>query len=142
MDYVILDMDFDVNILTRQTWESMGKLRLLWCSVHLRLANQLKVLPIGRMTQVPVKIEGNNTYANFKVIDIVEDTNMYPTLLGIESGMNKCTIINFKKRILTFEDDELWVVALLDPIEGHRYVKQVNNERQDGYLDHIYKIPR
>ena len=100
------------------------------------------MLPIVRMTQVPVKIEGTNTYANFKVIDIVEDTNMYPALLGIESGMNKCTIINFKKRSLTFEDDELWVVALLDPIEGHRYVKQVNNERQDGYIDHIYKIPQ
>ena len=94
------------------------------------------------MTQVPVKIEGTSTYANFKGIDIVEDTNMYPALLGIDSGMNKCTIINFKKRSLTFEDDKLWVVALVDPIEGHKYVKKVNNEGQDGYLDHIYKIPR
>ena len=24
MDYVILDSGFDVNIITRQTWESMG----------------------------------------------------------------------------------------------------------------------
>ena len=84
----------------------------------------------------------NHTYANLKVIDIFEDTNRYPTFLGIDLGMNKCTIINFKKRSLTFEDDDLWVVTLLDPKEGHRYVKQVNNERQDGYLDHIYKIPR
>ena len=27
MDYIILDMGFDVNILTRQTWEIMGKQR-------------------------------------------------------------------------------------------------------------------
>ena len=25
MDYIILDLGFDVNILTRQTWENMGK---------------------------------------------------------------------------------------------------------------------
>ena len=25
MDYIILDMGSDINILTRQTWESMGK---------------------------------------------------------------------------------------------------------------------
>ena len=42
--------------------------------------------------------------------------------------------------ILTFEDEEVRVVTLLDPLEGHRYVEQVNNEGQDGYLDHIYNI--
>ena len=26
MDYIILDLGSDVNILTRQTWETMGKL--------------------------------------------------------------------------------------------------------------------
>ena len=30
MDFVILDLGIDVNILTRQTWESMGKIRLVW----------------------------------------------------------------------------------------------------------------
>ena len=28
MDYIILDLGLDVNILTRETWESMHKLRL------------------------------------------------------------------------------------------------------------------
>ena len=28
MDYIILDLGSDINILTWQTWESMGKLRL------------------------------------------------------------------------------------------------------------------
>ena len=39
-----------------------------------------------------------------------------------------------------FEDEELMVVALLDPLEGHRYVEQVNSEGQGGYMDHIYNI--
>ena len=32
------------------------------------------------------------------------------------------------------------MVAPIDLLEGQRYVKQVNNEAQDGYLDHIYII--
>ena len=47
MDYIILDLGSDVNILTRQTWERMGKQRLDWSPIQIRLANQLKVLPIG-----------------------------------------------------------------------------------------------
>ena len=33
MDYIILYLGFDVNIVTRQTWEGMGKLRLIWSPV-------------------------------------------------------------------------------------------------------------
>ena len=52
--------------------------------------------------------------------------------------INNQTIINFKKRILTFEYSELRVVAPIDPLEGHRYVESINNEGQGDYLDHIY----
>ena len=83
MDYIILVLGSEVNILTWQTWESMGKPRLDWSPVQLRLANQAKVLPIGRSSQVPVDIEGLRTFADFEVINIVDDTNPYPTLLGI-----------------------------------------------------------
>ena len=37
MDYIILDLGYDVNIMTRQTWESMGKPRLESSPIHLRL---------------------------------------------------------------------------------------------------------
>ena len=47
MDYIILYLVFDVNILSRKTWESMGNLRLVWSIVHLRLSNQSKVLPLS-----------------------------------------------------------------------------------------------
>ena len=101
----------------------MGNPRLVWSPIQLRLANQSKVLPIGRLTQVPAETEGLRTYANFEVIDIVDDKNLYPAILGIDCAIDNKNIINFKKRILMFEDDELWVVAPLDPKEGHRYVE-------------------
>ena len=35
MDYIILDLGSDVNILTWKTWESMGKPRLDWSPIQL-----------------------------------------------------------------------------------------------------------
>ena len=84
MDYIILYLGSNVNILKIQTWESMNKPRLDWSPIQLRLVNQLKVLPIGRLTQVPVEVEGLRTYADFEVIDIVDYTNPYLALLGID----------------------------------------------------------
>ena len=68
MDYIILGLGLDVNILTHQTWESMGKPRLELSPIQLRLSNQEKVLPIGRLSNVIVDVEGLHTY----------DTNPYP----------------------------------------------------------------
>ena len=84
IDHIILDVGSDVNILTRKKWESMGKPRLIWYPVQLRLVNQSKFLPLGRLTQVPIEIEGLRTYVDFEVIGIVEDTNPYPACLGID----------------------------------------------------------
>ena len=77
---------------------------------------------------------------DFKVIDIVDDTNPYPALLGIDWEIDNQTIINFKKMILSFEDSKLRVAESIDPLEGHRYVETVNSEGQGNYLDQLYNI--
>ena len=86
------------------------------------------------MNQVQVNIEGLCTFTDFEFIDIVDDTTPYPALLGIYWEIENQTIINFKRRILLFEDDEMRVVAPLNPLEGQRYVEPVFNERQGGHL--------
>ena len=88
----------------------------------------MKVLPIGRLSQVPVDIEGLCTFIDFEVINIVDDKNPYPTLLGIDWAIDNQTIINFKKRVLSFENDEVRVVSPIDPLEGQRYVEPVYYE--------------
>ena len=55
---------------------------------------------------------------DFEVINIVDDTNPYPVLLGIDWVMGNQNIINFKRRTLSFEDDEMRVIGPLDPLEG------------------------
>lgn len=40
MDQVILDMGSEANVLTKKTWELMGKPKFQWSSIKLRMANQ------------------------------------------------------------------------------------------------------
>ena len=82
-----------------------------------------------------MKVEGLKIYADFEVIEIVDDTNPYTALLGIDWEIDNQTIINLKKRILSFKDSEIRVVAPIDPLEGNRYVEHVHSEGKDNYLD-------
>jgi hypothetical protein len=47
VDNIILESDSDVNMLPNKTWEMMGKPKLIWSPIQLRLANQHKIVPIG-----------------------------------------------------------------------------------------------
>ena len=84
MDYIILYLCLDVNILKIKTWERNNKLGLDWSHVQLRLVNQSNVLPISIITQVHMEVKGLRTYDDFDVIEIVDDTNPYHALLGID----------------------------------------------------------
>ena len=72
VDSVILALGSDVNILTKQNWQLIGKPTLGWSPMQLRLANQAKVQPIRHVSNLVVNIEGMKTYAAFDVIDIVD----------------------------------------------------------------------
>ena len=76
----------------------MGKPALAWSPIQLKLANQQRIVPLGRFLSVQINIDGVNTIANFKVIEIIDDSNPYPALLGIEWAMENDAVINLKKR--------------------------------------------
>ena len=139
MKDIILDLGSEVNILTKQTWEQMGNPTLDWSPIQLRLANQQRILPLGRFPRVPVDIDGVSTIAYFEVIEIIDDSNPYPDLLGIEWAIDSDAVINLKKRQITFEGKGLRAILPLDPSQGERYMEPVREEDQD-ILDHIYNI--
>ena len=72
-----------------------------------------------------------------KVIDIVDDTRPYTALLVIYWEIDNQTIINFKKRILSFQDNEIKVVSPIDQLEGQRYIEPIYNDGQDDYFHQI-----
>jgi hypothetical protein len=82
------------------------------------LANQYKIYPIGRLEQVEVNIEGVKTKVDFEVIEIMDESDPYPALLGIDWAFDNNVVLNLKKRQMSFETDTLCVVMPLDPYEG------------------------
>lgn len=52
------------------------------------------------------------------MIEIVDGSNPYPMLLGIDWATNMNGVINLKKHKMTFEKKSLYVVVPLDPTEG------------------------
>ena len=95
----------------------MGNPTLGWSSVQLRLANQAKVLPIGRVSNLVVNIEGMKTHADFDMIEVVGDGDSYPALLGIRWANDSMAFINFKKLVMAFENQDVRVITPMDPEE-------------------------
>jgi hypothetical protein len=85
-------------------WEIMGKPKLLWSIVQLRLVNQHKIIPIDRLVDVPMKIDGVCSIAEFEVIDIVDNSQPYPTLFGLDWALDNQAIINLKKKKTFLEE--------------------------------------
>ena len=103
MDEVVLDLGSEVNFMTKQTWEIMAKPKLAFSPIQLRLANQQRVIPLGHLSSVPVDLDGVRILADFEVIEIIDDSTLYPTLLGIDSAFENQAIINLKKKTISFE---------------------------------------
>jgi hypothetical protein len=140
IDYVVLDLGSEVNVMTKQTWALMGKPKLIYSPIRLRMANQQAVIPFGRLEHVPVDIDGVRMFADFEVIEIVDDSCPYPALLGIDWDFNNSTVVDLKKRRMMFEGDGLRVIAPLDPDEGHRYTEPIREEDRAYELENIYKL--
>ena len=101
----------------------MGERTLGYSPVQLKLSNQHRVLPIGRLKGVTVDLDGVRTMANFEVIEIVDGTKPYPTFLGLDWEFDSQAIINLNTREMNFESSEYRVIAPLDPSEGERFVE-------------------
>jgi len=105
------------------------------------MENQQKVIPMGCLYGVMLDIEDTSALANFEFIEIVDDSNSYPALLGIDWAFDMDVVINLEKWKMMFEIKSLRVVVPLDPAEGARYTELVRDFLEsDDDLDKIYKI--
>ena len=84
-----------------------------------------------------VEVKGLKTFTYFDIIEIVDESSSYPTLLGIGWESDNLVVINFKKQVMTFENHNFQIIIPLDPMEGRRYVKPVKEEVARGW-DHAY----
>ena len=140
MDEVVLDMGSEVNVMTRQTWKIMAKPKLTFSPIQLRLSNQQRVIPLGCLSNVPIDLDGVRSLVDFEVIEIIDDSKLYPTLQGIDWAFENQEIINLKKKTMLFEGNGIRVINLLDPALGPRYTELVTTEEEAHNIDAVYKL--
>jgi len=58
---------------------------------------------MGRLQGINVDIEEVSTLDDFEVIEIVDDNNPYPIVLGIDWAIDMNMVINMKKCKMIFE---------------------------------------
>ena len=140
MDEVVLDLGSKVNVMTKQTWDIMVKLKLAFSPIQLRLENQQRVIPLECMSSVPVDLNGVRSLPDFEVIEIIDDSTSYPTLLGIEWAFENQAIINLKKKTMSFEGNGTRVIGLLDPTLGLRYIELITAREEARNIDTMYQL--
>jgi hypothetical protein len=72
---------------------------------------------------VTIDLYGVCTKAVFELIEIMDRTTPYPTLLGLDWAFDNQDIINLKTKKMASESGEYRVITPLDPLEGERFVE-------------------
>jgi hypothetical protein len=65
----------------------MGESTLGYSPFQMKLKNECRVLPIVRLKGVTIDLDGVCTMEYFEVIEIVDGTTPYPTLLGLDCNL-------------------------------------------------------
>ena len=95
---------------------------------------------MGRLSNVPVDIDGVRSIVDFKVTEIIDDINPFPALLGIDWAFDNLVVINLEKKQMTFEGHNIRIIAPLDPSKGPRYTKPIRKEEELQEVDDLYKM--
>jgi hypothetical protein len=70
-----------------------------------------------------VNIDGVHSTIDFEVIEIMEYSQPYPTLMGIQWDFYNEVRINLKRREMIFEVGYLKFTTPLDPTKGKGYIE-------------------
>jgi hypothetical protein len=73
---------------------------------------------------------------DFDVIEIMDDTQPYSKLMGLEWEFHNQIITNLDKRGMIFEVEDLKVTAPLDPTKGKRYISPARGND----IDNLYNM--
>jgi hypothetical protein len=84
MGDVIIDLGSEMNVLPKKTWQRMGEPTLGCSRVQLKLENHHILLPIGILKGVTIDLDGVRIVEFFEVIEIIDGTTPYPTLIGLD----------------------------------------------------------
>ena len=77
-----LDEEAQVNIMPERTWESIGKPSMIPSLGGTSLFREKLVNLCGRLTRMPMTVNGTSTEEDFEIIKFVEDSAPFTMLIG------------------------------------------------------------
>jgi hypothetical protein len=77
-----LDEETQMNIMTKNTWETLGRPVMVPSLGKIGLFKGKMVSLCGRITQIAMSTHGASTEEEFEVIKFIEDRAPFPALLG------------------------------------------------------------
>jgi hypothetical protein len=78
----VLDEETQVNIMPERTWEAIGKPDMIPSLRGIGLFRGKLVNLCGRLTQIPMNVNGTSTEEDFEIIKFIEDNAPFTMLLG------------------------------------------------------------
>jgi hypothetical protein len=78
----VLDVETQVNVMTKRTWEVIGRPAMTPSLGGMGLFRGKLVNLCGRLAQIPMTINGTSTEEDFEIIKFVEDRALFTMLIG------------------------------------------------------------
>ena len=94
---VVINFGSQVNIMTQDTWEQLGRPLLNKLGIYLKLSDQGMIEPIGVWRNFDTTIKGISTKINFEIIEPNEGSNSFPALVGRPWGRKMKSSISLDK---------------------------------------------
>jgi hypothetical protein len=82
IDCIVLDEETQVNIMTEETWQVLGKPTVVPSLGRIIFFKGIMITLCGRLTTVPIIFHGTLTKEEFEVIRFVGGNTPFPLLLG------------------------------------------------------------
>jgi hypothetical protein len=78
----VLDEETQVNIMTKRTWEAIGRPTMIPSLGGIGLFRGKMVNLCGKITKISMNVNGTSTEEDFEIIQFIEDRTQFTMLLG------------------------------------------------------------
>ena len=114
----MLDFGSQLNIMTHDTWEQLGRPRLYESGIYLKLADQGLIEPIGVWKNMDTTIKGISTKVDFEIIDPKEGSSSFLALVGRPWGRKMKVSISLDKERIELKGNGQKFIVPIHPSQG------------------------